>query len=136
MSYHHIPVMTNEVIHYLNCQPGKIYVDCTLGGSGHSAAICKAITPNGQLIGIDHDNDAFGNAKKVLKPFQSMVHLFNENFIDLPFILSSLNIEKVDGIVLDLGLSLHQLKSSGRGFSFKEEEPLDMRMDVRMSVKA
>ena len=128
--------MTNEVIHYLNCQPGKIYVDCTLGGSGHSAAICKAIAPNGHLIGIDQDNDAICNAKKVLEPFKSMVHLFNENFINLPLILSHLGIEKVDGIILDLGLSLHQLASSGRGFSFKKEEPLDMRMDTRMSVKA
>jgi len=136
MKYQHIPVMTNEVIHYLNCQPGKIYVDCTLGGSGHSMAICKKISPNGLLIGIDQDNDAICNAKKILAPFKSMVHLFNESFIDLPFILSSLNIEKVDGIVLDLGLSLHQLKSSGRGFSFKKEEPLDMRMDIRTNIKA
>ena len=128
--------MTNEVVHYLNCQPGKIYVDCTLGGSGHSKAICKQISPNGKLIGIDQDNDAICNAKEVLKPFKSMVHLFNKNFTDLPFILSGLNIKKVDGIILDLGLSLHQLQASGRGFSFKKEEPLDMRMDIRMNLKA
>ena len=136
MAYKHIPVMTNEVIQYMNCQPGKIYVDCTLGGAGHTAAICKIIAPSGHVIGIDQDNDAVCNAKKVLEPFKSMVHLFNENFINLPFILSSLNIEKVDGIILDLGLSLHQLESSGRGFSFKREEPLDMRMDTRTRVKA
>ena len=134
--YHHISVMPTEVLYYLDCKPGKIFVDCTLGGSGHAAAILKRITPGGLLIGIDQDIDAIENAKRVLKPFESNIRLFNDNFINLPSILSQLNISSVDGIFLDLGLSLHQLKASGRGFSFNKDEPLDMRMDIRSKIKA
>ncbi len=136
MPYKHISVMKNEAIYYLNCKPGKIYVDCTLGGSGHSKVICEKIIPDGILIGIDQDKDAIKNAKKVLQPYCSKLHLFHDSFINLPAILSELNIPAVDGILLDLGLSLHQLESSGRGFSFKKDEPLDMRMNMESSVKA
>lgn len=136
MLYKHIPVMQSEVLYYLNCKPGKIYVDCTLGGSGHSKAICEKIIPDGILIGIDQDKDAIRNAKKVLKPYWSNLHLFHDSFINLPAILSELNILAVDGILLDLGLSLDQLESSGRGFSFKRDEPLDMRMNIESSIKA
>ena len=132
----HIPVMLPEVLYYLNCKPGKIYVDCTLGGAGHAGAICEKIAPNGILIGIDQDIDAAQNAIKVLKPFELTIHLFHDNFINLPEILRRLKIAAVDGILLDLGISLHQLESSGRGFSFKKDEPLDMRMNQASSTKA
>jgi 16S rRNA (cytosine1402-N4)-methyltransferase len=128
--------MPKEVAAYLNCQPGKIIVDCTLGGSGHATTICKNIIPDGLLIGIDQDLDAIANAKKVLHPFASNVRLFHGNFIHLPDFLSQLDINAVDGILLDLGLSQHQLEKSGRGFSFNKDEPLDMRMDIQTPTTA
>ena len=118
MSFKHTPAMLHEVLRYLNCRPGKIYVDCTLGGSGHARAICKKIIPDGVFIGIDQDMDAIQNARKVLEPLGLSVHLFHENFIYLPDFLGQLKITSVDGILLDLGISLHQIESSGRGFSF------------------
>ena len=134
--FKHIPVMLTEVLCYLNCTPGKIYVDCTLGGSGHAGAICKKITPGGIFIGIDQDINAVRNAKKVLKPINLTIRLFHDNFIHLPEILQQLKIDAVDGILLDLGISLDQLESSGRGFSFNKDEPLDMRMNLKSSKKA
>ena len=136
MSYHHIPVMLEEVLVYLNCRPGRIYVDCTLGGCGHSRAILPLILPEGRLIGLDQDVDAIHNARERLKPFEASTCLFHANFIRLPELLSQLDISAVDGILLDLGLSLHQLEASGRGFSFLKDEPLDMRMDIRSSTRA
>lgn len=128
--------MLPQVLHYLNCKQGKIYVDCTLGGSGHARAICEKIVPDGVLIGIDQDIDAIQNATKVLKQFDLSIHLFHENFVHLPELLRQLRIAAVDGILLDLGISLHQLESSGRGFSFIKEEPLDMRMNIEAGTKA
>ena len=136
MAYRHIPVMLNEAIHYLNCRPGKTYTDCTLGGSGHAKAICDRILPGGLLIGIDQDIDAITNAQKALQSYSSNIHLFHGNFKNLPRYLAQINIDAVDGILLDLGLSLHQLESSGRGFSFQKDEPLDMRMDERSEICA
>lgn len=128
--------MLPQVLHYLNCKQGKIYVDCTLGGSGHARAICEKIVPDGVLIGIDQDIDAIQNATEVLKQFDLSIHIFHENFVHLPELLRQLSIAAVDGILLDLGISLHQLESSGRGFSFNKEEPLDMRMNIEASTKA
>jgi 16S rRNA (cytosine1402-N4)-methyltransferase len=129
MPFNHIPVMVPEVIHYLDCKPGKIFVDATLGGSGHARAICRNISPDGVFIGIDQDVDAINHAKDVLKSFRLTIRLFHGNFVDLPEFLRQLNIKAVDGILLDLGISLHQIESSGRGFSFLRDEPLDMRMN-------
>ncbi len=131
MTYHHLSAMPNEVMNYLNCKPGRTYVDCTLGGAGHAKAILENILPDGLLIGIDRDPDAIKNAKKVLKSYDSNTRLFHDNFVSLPEILTGLGISAVDGILLDLGLSLNQLENSGRGFSFNKDEPLDMRMDLR-----
>jgi len=128
--------MPNEVLRYLSCRPGGTYVDCTLGGAGHSGRILKEILPDGLLIGIDRDTDALINAVKVLKPFEANTRLFHDNFVRLPDILSQLGIEAVDGILLDLGLSFNQIENSGRGFSFNKDEPLDMRMDARSGVTA
>lgn len=136
MQYNHIPAMPVEVACYLNCRPGKVYVDCTLGGCGHAMDICRKIVPDGLLIGIDQDMDAIENAKRKLRPYERSVRLFNENYTNLKTILSQLNITSVDGILLDLGLSLYQLESSGRGFSFKRDEPLDMRMNIKSSITA
>lgn len=133
---YHISAMPYEVAKYLDCKPGKTYVDCTIGGSGHARAIIEKIVPSGLLIGIDQDMDAIKHANHILKPFESNIRLFHDNFVHLPEILSHLDITAVDGILLDLGLSLHQLEKSGRGFSFKRDEPLDMRMNVKADVTA
>ncbi|MDM8549905.1 16S rRNA (cytosine(1402)-N(4))-methyltransferase RsmH [Desulfobacterales bacterium HSG2] len=138
MPYKHIPIMLDEVVRYLDCKPGKIYVDCTLGGSGHAQAILEKIMPDGFLIGIDQDKDAINNAKEVLKSYisEKNIHLSHMNFVRLGDILSELNILSVDGILLDLGVSLHQLKAGGRGFSFSRDEPLDMRMNTESDIRA
>lgn len=121
--------MPKEVVDYLNCRPGMIYVDGTIGGCGHAGQICQKILPDGLLIGIDQDIDAIVNARQALKSYASIVRLFHGNFINLPDFLSQLKIGAVDGILLDLGLSLNQIENSGRGFSFRKDEPLDMRMN-------
>jgi 16S rRNA (cytosine1402-N4)-methyltransferase len=123
--------MLKEVISYLNCRPGKTFVDGTLGGSGHAGVICDKIAPGGVFIGIDQDIDAINHAKAVLQYDDLQIHILHGNFIQLPELLSQLRINTVDGILLDLGLSQNQLERSGRGFSFRKDEPLDMRMDIR-----
>lgn len=129
MRYRHVPVMVNEVIDYLDCSPGKTYVDGTLGGGGHAQAILRRIGARGFLVGIDRDPDAIGWTRNALSKFQSNVQFFNDDFARLPRILFQLGKKGVDGILLDLGLSLYQLEASGRGFSFMRDEPLDMRMN-------
>lgn len=129
MQYRHVPVMVKEVLGYLGCSPGKTYVDGTLGGGGHAQAILRVIGPNGFLIGMDRDPDAIAGARRYLRDFKSNVQFVNENFISIPEVLSQSNTRGVDGILLDLGLSLYQLEGSGRGFSFMRDEPLDMRMN-------
>jgi 16S rRNA (cytosine1402-N4)-methyltransferase len=128
MSYIHIPVMIGQVIRHLDCRPGGVYVDCTLGGAGHSLAILERILPGGMLIGLDRDVDALENAKRKLARFSDHIRLIAGNFRDLAVHLEDLQIQAVDGIVADLGLSRHHLEGSGRGFSFNRDEPLDMRM--------
>ena len=136
MAYRHVSAMLKEVMGCLACAPGGIYADCTLGGAGHARAICERIVPGGQLIGIDRDSDAIANAREVLKPYRPNVHLFHGNFSELPFYLTQLHLDAVDGILLDLGLSQYQIESSGRGFTFQKDEPLDMRMDQRGAKRA
>lgn len=136
MTYRHVSAMLEEAIMCLACRPGGIFVDGTLGGSGHARAICHSIMPQGVFVGIDQDSDAVANAKRVLAPFGSGVHLFHGNFVHLPEFLARLKIVAVDGILIDLGLSQHQLETSGRGFSFQRDEPLDMRMDIRTPTRA
>ncbi len=129
MRYHHIPVVVKEVIDQLDCSLAKTYVDATLGGGGHAKAILRAIGPHGVLIGIDRDPDAVAYSRQNLREFGSKVQIFHDNFVHLPQILSTLHISGVDGILLDLGVSLYQLEAAGRGFSFLRDEPLDMRMN-------
>ena len=136
MGFEHTSVMPNQVLAYQNLKPGDICVDCTLGGCGHALATLKAIGSDGLLIGIDQDMDAITNARKVFHPFGDNVRLYHNNFSDLPDILKDVGINGVNSIVLDLGFSLNQLTQSKRGFSFKKDEPLDMRMDIRNSLTA
>ena len=136
MPYRHIPVMQLEVLQYLNCRSGKTYVDGTLGGAGHARSILEKIGPHGLLIAIDQDIDAIENAEESLKAFETKIRLFRGNFAQLPDALSQFGIDGVDGILLDLGLSLHQIKASGRGFSFQLDEPLDMRMNIETKETA
>ncbi|MCF8094117.1 MAG: 16S rRNA (cytosine(1402)-N(4))-methyltransferase RsmH [Desulfobacteraceae bacterium] len=136
MAYKHVPVMREEAVHYLNCAPGKRVVDCTLGGAGHAMAIVERILPDGLLIGIDQDYAAIKNAERSLLPRAENIRLINDNFVNLSDILFSLKVDEVDGILVDLGLSYDQIESSGRGFSFRKDEPLDMRMDPQNPQKA
>jgi 16S rRNA (cytosine1402-N4)-methyltransferase len=128
--------MLNEVVNYLNCRPGNVYVDGTLGGCGPARVICEKIFPGGTVIGIDQDIDAISNAEFVLKDYSSIINLFHGNYIHLPEFLTRLKLASVDGILLDLGMSQHQIENSGRGFSFNKDEPLDMRMDIRSGQSA
>jgi len=137
MNSFHIPVLIKEVIHYLNCKKGGgAYIDSTLGGGGHSKAILKNIYPDGLLIGIDQDIEAIETARKELNTYFDKVKLVKDNFKNLEKILSNLKVEAVSGIIFDLGVSSHQLREKERGFSFKEDSHLDMRMDLAQKFDA
>ncbi len=129
MEVFHKPVLVGEVIASLQCRAGAVYVDGTLGGGGHAFEILKNSAPDGRLIGIDADGEALREARKRLAPFGDRAILVKGNFADMETMLSGLNIEKVEGILLDLGVSSHQLDTAERGFSFTLDAPLDMRMD-------
>jgi 16S rRNA (cytosine1402-N4)-methyltransferase len=129
MDVFHKPVLVGEVIASLQCRAGAVYVDGTLGGGGHAFEILRNSAPDGRLIGIDADGDALREARKRLAPFGDRTILVKGNFADMETILSGLNIEKVGGILLDLGVSSYQLDTAERGFSFTLDAPLDMRMD-------
>lgn len=136
MTRWHVPVMREEVLHHLDCHPGGIYVDGTVGMGGHAAAILERIKPDGILVGIDWDEDSLHIARKHLAPFGNRVVLIKGNFADLPLILQELKFEEVDGVLLDLGISSYHLEQSGRGFSFKQDEILDMRIDKQNPLTA
>lgn len=136
MTDFHAPAMLQEAVDILALRPGRIVVDGTLGGSGHARRICEQITPGGVFIGIDQDRDAIDHARRVLPVDAPWVHIIHGNFGDLPMFLSQLGIDAVDGVLIDIGLSLHQIQASGRGFSFMRDEPLDMRMDTRTRLTA
>ncbi|MGD8366211.1 MAG: 16S rRNA (cytosine(1402)-N(4))-methyltransferase RsmH [Desulfobacterales bacterium] len=136
MVYRHISVMRREVLEHLNCRPGQTVVDGTLGGCGHAEAILKQILPGGRLIGVDQDPAAIAHAAAVFAGRERDVALFHDNYANLPSILSTIDVAGVDGILLDLGLSLYQLEGSGRGFSFTRDEPLDMRMNTESEPSA
>lgn len=129
MDSFHEPVMLEEVVQSLRCGSGGIYVDGTLGGGGHARAILERSAPDGLLIGIDRDFDAIAASEKSLQPFGRRKILVKGNFADIGNILTNLEIGEVDGVLLDLGVSSHQLDTADRGFSFSSDAPLDMRMD-------
>lgn len=132
----HTPVMLREVLEYLDLEPPDTIVDATLGTAGHSEEILKRILPGGGLIGIDRDQDSLSVARKRLSEFESACKFIRGNFVDLDILLAGLGIEKVDGILFDLGISSFQLQDSARGFSFQNEGPLDMRMDRDSYISA
>ena len=136
MDAFHKPVMVGEVVASLRCRAGTVYVDGTVGGGGHAAAILENTAPDGLLIGIDADGDAIREAGIRLAPFGDRKILMKGNFADMDTILAGMNIGKVDGILLDLGVSSHQLDTADRGFSFTLDAPLDMRMDRSRGISA
>ncbi|MHB8069435.1 MAG: 16S rRNA (cytosine(1402)-N(4))-methyltransferase RsmH [Desulfobaccales bacterium] len=125
----HEPVMVEEVLVGLNCRPDRVYVDGTVGEGGHATAILDRCAPDGRLWGLDQDPVVLEAAAARLAPFTSRFHLFHSSYAQLGEILEEEGVPAVAGILLDLGLSLHQLQRSGRGFSFQGDEPLDMRFN-------
>jgi 16S rRNA (cytosine1402-N4)-methyltransferase len=129
-SFEHRPVLLNESLHHLNLNPGATVVDGTLGGGGHAGAILEQTSPDGILIGLDLDPDARSAARTALASYGDRLRTVSSSFRYIDKVLEELEIEHVDGVLLDLGVSSHQLDSTGRGFRFSDHEaPLDMRMD-------
>lgn len=135
MEFKHVSVLLNECLENLNIKEDGIYVDCTLGGAGHSSEILKRLNKKGRLIGIDQDMDAINAAKSRLKDYENVTYVHN-NFYNIDSILNELQIEKVDGILMDLGVSSYQLDQGDRGFSYMHDAPLDMRMNRESSKSA
>ncbi len=125
----HIAVMRSEVVEYLRPEPGRIILDCTVGGGGHSKAILEKISPSGRLIGIDRDEQALNIARERLQEYGNLSLLVCDNFRNLDSVLDRLKIAKVNGVLFDLGISSFQFEDNLRGFSIKLNGPLDMRMD-------
>lgn len=125
----HVPVMVREVLDSFNCGPGKVYLDCTVGLGGHAEAILSASEPDGRVVGIDRDALALRLAGETLSCFRSRVTLFRGDYRQMENILASLETPRVDGVLFDLGVSSLQLSDPQRGFSFRIDGPLDMRMD-------
>lgn len=136
MDFEHKPVLLSEAIEGLNIRPDGIYVDGTLGGAGHSFHICERLGEKGRLIGIDQDEDAIKAAGERLAPYSGRVTIVRDNYSNVSNVLSDLGVSKVDGILLDIGVSSHQLDTAERGFTYREDAPLDMRMDRRMKTTA
>ncbi|MDD4833747.1 MAG: 16S rRNA (cytosine(1402)-N(4))-methyltransferase RsmH [Lutispora sp.] len=136
MNFVHIPVLLNESLQGLNIKKGGIYVDGTIGGAGHSKEIAKLIGLEGILIGIDQDINAINAAKEKLSDYRDSIKLINDNFKNMKAVTQNLGINEVDGILLDLGVSSHQLDEEERGFSYMKDAALDMRMDRRNPLTA
>ena len=134
--FKHYTVMLNEAVDMLECQDGKIYVDCTLGGGGHSELILKRISPNGRLIAFDIDDEAIRHAKERLSNYSNLT-IVKSSYINIKSELKKLGIDKITGgVILDLGASYHQLTKAERGFSFSKDAPLDMRFDMDADFSA
>ena len=134
--FEHKSVLLEETIESLNIKPDGIYVDGTLGGGGHAFHVCERLGENGRLIGIDQDEAAIEAAGKRLSPFKDKVTIVRSNYENIRRVLEGLGIEKADGICLDLGVSSYQLDTPERGFTYREDVPLDMRMDQRQEKTA
>ena len=135
MEFKHIPVLLQECVDGLNINENGIYVDGTLGGAGHSSKILENLSSKGMLIGIDRDTEALKSASKKLEKFNNVKYVHG-NHDDIKKILEDLEVEAVDGILLDLGVSSYQLDEASRGFSYMQEAPLDMRMDKTSDLTA
>lgn len=129
MEFKHIPIMLNQVLDGLDIKPEGVYVDGTLGGAGHSYEIVKKLSGGGRLVGIDQDGDAIHSAGARLQKYMDRVDIVKSNYVNMPAVLDNLGIDKVDGILLDLGVSSYQFDNAERGFSYRMDAPLDMRMD-------
>lgn len=136
MEFNHVSVLLNESIEGLNIKKDGIYIDGTLGGAGHSLKICEQLSEKGRLIGIDQDEYALTKAAVVLEAHKDKVTFVHNNFSNILEILKELDIDYVDGMLLDLGVSSHQLDESSRGFSYMHDANLDMRMDTRAKFSA
>lgn len=136
MTFEHKSVLLEETVDSLAIKPDGIYVDGTLGGGGHAFCVCSRLSEKGRLIGIDQDADAIQAASERLAPFEDRVTIVRSNYENIASVLSELGIEKVDGIYLDLGVSSYQLDTAERGFTYREDAPLDMRMDQRNTQTA
>ncbi|MGV3243729.1 16S rRNA (cytosine(1402)-N(4))-methyltransferase RsmH [Staphylococcus sp. 11261D007BR] len=134
--FHHISVLLKETVDQLNIQPDGVYVDCTLGGAGHSLYLLQQLSDNGRLIAIDQDTTAINHAKEKLSDHLHKVIFVHNNFRNLNEILDELHIDKVDGILYDLGVSSPQLDTPERGFSYHYDAKLDMRMDQTQQLTA
>lgn len=132
----HKPVMVEEVIKLMDVKPGGFYLDCTLGGGGHSLAILEHSSPDGYLVGIDRDPIAIAKAEEVLSQYKGRFTLILGNFAYLSELISKTGMDRFDGILFDLGLSSIQLEDPERGFSFNRDGPLDMRMDPNIPLTA
>lgn len=135
MEFKHVSVLLEETLDGLNIKEDGIYVDCTLGGGGHSLEILKRLSQKGRLIGIDQDTCALKAAKQRLKEFNNITYVHN-NFYNIDEILKDLEIPKIDGIMMDLGVSSYQLDEAERGFSYMKDAPLDMRMNRDDTISA
>lgn len=134
--FNHYTVMKNEAVDALECQPGKIYVDCTLGGGGHSELILQRIAPDGRLFAFDIDDDAIQYASEKLKNYDNLT-IIKESYTNIKSALNRYGVDKITGgVLLDLGASYHQLTKQERGFSFSKEAPLDMRFDMSSDFSA
>ncbi|MEG0249958.1 MAG: 16S rRNA (cytosine(1402)-N(4))-methyltransferase RsmH [Peptostreptococcus sp.] len=136
MEFNHVSVLLNECIENLNIKPDGIYVDCTMGGAGHSKEIAKKLSDDGRLICFDQDINAINVAKERLAEFGERVILVHSNFENIKNEIKALGIDKIDGVLADLGVSSHQLDEASRGFSYMNDAPLDMRMDNRCENSA
>ena len=136
MEFKHRSVLLEETVNGLNIKPDGIYVDGTLGGGGHAYEICRRLGNKGSIVGIDQDEAAIEAAGIRLKDFGEKVTIVRSNYCEIKSVLQGLGIDKVDGIVLDLGVSSYQLDTAERGFSYREDAPLDMRMDRRQTMTA
>lgn len=136
MTFEHIPVLLKESLEYMNPQPGEKFVDCTLGGGGHSKNFLEKIMPGGHLIGLDQDINAIKAAKETLKEYEKNITLVNTNYENLAEVLKKNAPLGVDGIFFDIGVSSHQLDEGERGFSYNHDAPLDMRMDRKKDFSA
>ena len=132
----HLPVLADEAIELLHVQPGGIYVDCTVGLGGHSERILQEMRGRGRLVGLDRDKRAIALTRDRLSGYNKSFDLHHDNFKNLSLVLRNLEIEAIDGCLVDMGVSSYQLKNSDRGFSFREDGPLDMRMDPEQRLKA
>ena len=136
MEFVHKSILLDEVIENLNIREDGCYVDGTLGGAGHSYQICTHLGEKGRLVGIDQDADAIQAATKRLEPYKDKVSIVRSNYVNFDNVLDELGIDKVNGILLDLGVSSYQLDTAERGFSYRVDAPLDMRMDQRQKMTA